>query len=160
MARRKLSKEGELLLNFCKANKLEGWYIPEVRVGWSQVEELESLSHKAVDAVCILSKRHDYRIVEGGERVKPAATSLVKGNWKRQGKLFQDEPLALVEVKSGKLDYSAIGQLLVYKFLFKQDWPTAKVEQLWIVAGEDDAFIRPACDELHIKVWIKEPGSE
>jgi hypothetical protein len=64
-----------------------------------------------------------------------------------------DQSVALIEAKR-KIDCSAIGQLLVYRTFFIQDWPSAKVAQLWIVASEDDDFIRLACAELGINVWI------
>ena len=160
MARRKLSKEEDLLWDFSQTGILKGYFIPELQVGRTQASKSTASSLKAVDAVCILSRRHEYRLLGLVGRNRHAGDSMLGKAREREGNLINDQPVALVEAKSGKLHHSAVGQLLVYKSLFKQDWPTAMVEQLWIVASEDDPFIRPACQDLGIKVWIKEPGSE
>ena len=155
-----LTREDKLLLSFCTQEILGGRYIPQVRVGRSIVHELEVSTEdtKIVDAVCILSMPHEYKLVGLGNLGNGAATSWTKRIWKAEREWFNGQRIALIEVKSGKLDHSAIGQLLVYRFLFRRDYPLAIVEQLWIVASEDDEFVRPACVELGINVWIKDIG--
>lgn len=155
-----LTREDKLLVSFCTQEILQGRYIPQVRVGRSMVEELEVSTEdtKIVDAVCILSMPHDHKMVGLGHFGKGAATSWTKRIWKSEREWFNEQRIALIEVESGKLDHSAIGQLLVYGFLFRRDYPLAIVEQLWVVASEDDEFVRPACVELGINVWIKDVG--
>ena len=120
--------------------------------------EISTEDTKIVDAVCILSMPHEYKLVELGNLGKGAATSWTKRIWKSEREWFNGQRIALIEVKSGRLDHSAIGQLVGYGILFRRDYPSAIVEQLWVVASEDDEFIRPACAELGINVWINEIG--
>ena len=81
----------------------------------------------------------------------------------RRGRLAKAEwnptigaKVALIEVKSGKPTLESVGQILVYRALFQQDYPQCPVEQLWIIARQDDAQVRIACEELGISVWTED----
>jgi hypothetical protein len=159
------SVEDKLLLEFCKVGEVSGRYLTQVPVGLSREKQLSvapneretHTSSKFIDAVCILSQPQDTTLVRH-DNVKFSEKSQYGKIWVRkdfnsEAKLFRDQSVVLIEAKS-KLDCCAIGQLLVYRNLFIQDWPSAKIAQLWIVTSEDDDFIRPTCAELGVNVWI------
>ena len=157
----KAGSEDAILLDFCNRGLLRGRYIPQIGVGRSlegglDQEGDESSGIRAIDAVCVLSEPHDYELIRFGVLGAKYGRQHAKKRFKSKESSFAVGPVGLVEVKSGKLDYSAVGQLLVYRNLFMKDFPDSQVEALWIVAKRDDAFIRLACETLGIHVWIAE----
>jgi len=153
--------EDELLLEFCELGVLVGRYIPQFRVGKTIADRLwrtdaNNSTLFPIDAVCDLHEPLDYELVgfgsEGASRItKSRKGRLARPEWEPP----EDGRVALIEVKSGKLDHESIGQLMVYRKLFQLDFPDCLVAELWIVAREDDPLIRRACAELKITVWTK-----
>ena len=69
---------------------------------------------------------------------------------------FAGERVALMEIKSGKFGITdaAIGQLLVYRHLFSRNWPTATIEQLWLLGDRvQNAAVDAICRSVDIKTW-------
>ena len=59
----------------------------------------------------------------------------------------------IIEVKD-LVRSSAIGQLLVYRELYQEQYHPVKPIRLAIVAGEDDPQVRKVAMKLGIKVWV------
>ena len=154
--------ENELLLQFCERHILEGKFLPEFRVGKKIAVKLpragdDNPTLRPIDAVCVLGLPHNDDLVWLGNEGKKRMTK------SRRGRLAKAEwnptigaKVALIEVKSGKPTLESVGQILVYRALFQQDYPQCPVEQLWIIARQDDAQVRIACEELGISVWTED----
>ncbi|MEM2711395.1 MAG: hypothetical protein QXY46_05945 [Candidatus Bathyarchaeia archaeon] len=69
---------------------------------------------------------------------------------------FNGKHVLIIEGKS-VADYGCIGQVLVYKEAFKEDWPMAQTIELGIAANSFDAWVKETCDRLGIKTWIIDP---
>lgn len=154
--------ENELLQQFCEREILMGKFLPEFRVGKTIAAKLpraddDNPTLRPIDAVCVLGVRHNYDLVwlgdEGKKRVtKSRRQVLAHPEWCPS----VDHKVALIEVKSGKPNHESVGQLLVYRALFRQDFPQCAVDQLWIIARHDDPLVRAACEELGINVWTED----
>lgn len=75
--------------------------------------------------------------------------------WLNSCLIFEGKDVWIVEVKTTRLNWEAVGQILGYKALFEDDWSNVNVIGLGIVCEEEnsDEFIEHACQKLGIHVW-------
>lgn len=137
-----------------------GKWLVEVPVGLS-VQENKSVSHKNVDAVCLASRSQQlpetYPDYQGTyEFVNPdipesgvTRTDLFRRL--RDSQYFVDENVSIVEAKTGKSSFKAIGQLEVYKTLLEEDYGWTVEEQI-LLSERRDPVIDHACHSLGIRV--------
>ena len=113
-----------------------------------------------VDGICVLSRKYN----EPRVRALDMLISLDRNplNLRNKRPSFDNERVALVEIKSGQsgINDEAIGQLLVYSQLFAKRWPTASVDQLWLIGERrPDPGVQAIASCLGITIWSV-PGGE
>lgn len=142
-------------LNFVNSGILKGEWYTEVPVGskafqkrgkWrnnlAYIKEIAYSSAKRIDLVCIPSENNVFH-----PRIDSRHLDQLNFNGKR---------VWLIETKK-KLDYCALGQILVYKHLFLEDWD-AIVEGIGIAFEEGDKTIEEVCAEVGVKTWYVPPA--
>ena len=142
-------------LNFVNSGILKGeWYIEvpvgfkafQKRAGWrnnlTYINEIAYFRAKRIDLVCIPSENNVFH-----PRIDSRHLDQLNFNGKR---------VWLIETKK-KLDYCALGQILVYKHLFLEDWD-AIVEGIGIAFEEGDKTIEKVCAEVGVKTWYVPPA--
>lgn len=67
--------------------------------------------------------------------------------------VFDDEAW-IIELKIGKLDHAALGQVLVYKDLFLEDYPEYSTVKMAIVCRESPFLIESVCKKFGIEVYV------
>jgi len=74
--------------------------------------------------------------------------------------LFKDMPRVWVIELKGKLNFEAVGQVLVYMDLLEEDYPELKEIYIGVACFETDDRIELTCKKLGIKVFILEKDRE
>lgn len=69
----------------------------------------------------------------------------------RDSGYFTDETVSIVEAKTGKSSFKAIGQLEAYKTLLEEDYGWTVDEQI-LLSNQRDPVIDHACSSLGIRV--------
>jgi len=145
----------KIKLNFVNSGILKGEWYTEVPVGFkafqkraswrdnlAYIEKITYSKAKRIDLVCIPSENNVFH-----PRIDSRHLDQLNFNGKR---------VWLIETKK-KLDYCALGQILVYKHLFLEDWD-AIVEGIGIAFEEGDKIIEKVCAELGVKTWYVPPA--
>lgn len=171
-------KEEELILSFIKSDKSpEGKWFIEVPAGIKVQEEREtdSSSIKQVDAVCLTSKSEELpkkykrnlrgrqyyinpdgvdpeseymRVLNGIPHKNKSKTDIFRGII--ESPYMDDETATIVEAKTGKSSFEAIGQLEAYKVLVEEDYGWDVNEQI-LLCEERDEVIDRVCGEINIR---------
>lgn len=153
--------EASLVESFIRSESSpDGKWFVEVPVGlWIQEESDETPSIKYVDAICITSKTNalpesypdgpDYYL-----NVQEAEPNISKAEIFRRIRSSQhltDETVSIVEAKTGKSSFKAIGQLEAYSCLVEEDYGWNVREQILLSEGRDD-IIDSVCSEKGYRV--------
>jgi CRISPR/Cas system-associated exonuclease Cas4 (RecB family) len=170
--------EGELVKEFIEHHKSPSgkWFI-ELPVGMTVQDETDtnSSSIKHIDAVCLTSKQQElpkeyrldnYHINPEGESEKykkylngilPPRSGSKTDTFRNiiQSPYLEDETVSIVEVKTGKSSFKAIGQLEAYKLLVEQDYGW-DVERQILLSEKRDEVISHVCNKKDIKIVSKE----
>jgi hypothetical protein len=64
-----------------------------------------------------------------------------------------DEVVRIIEVKD-ELNPSALGQVLVYTYLYMKEKPTHKRVESWVIAGLDNETLHEVYDAYNVKYYI------
>ena len=150
-----MKKEVEIINRFIRSGKMHGWFIGEVPAG---LEALRSTSHRkyySEDEIRMIegvySKKIDLICVVGVE-ANPIRIDLKHWLWLRDEKL-KGKAVYLFEAKQ-KLSAEALGQILIYDYLFRDDNPDIKVMGLGIICEETDEIIEKVCRKYNVNVFI------
>jgi hypothetical protein len=136
-----LSRHELLAERFLRLGLLVGDWYPEVPVGFRSVE---AASYPTIDLVCALGARNVFH---------PA---IALRYWREGRVSFQGKRVWLIEVEPDLSSATLglpIGQLFVYKTLFKRDHSGASIAGLGVVCEEGNVFVELACKELAITLW-------
>lgn len=153
--------EDQLVEAFIRSNSSpDGKWWVEVPVGFT-VRESHTASLKNIDAVCLTSQQQelpesypDYQGMQ--EFVNPdvpesGVTRAELFRRLRDSEYFTDEKVSIVEAKTGKSSFKAIGQLEAYKTLLEEDYGWTVEEQI-LLSKQRDPVIDHACSSLGIRV--------
>jgi hypothetical protein len=137
------------------------WWV-EVPVGLSiQQANTQPISPKHIDAVCLTDQPQQvpesYPDYEGSfEYVNPdipesGVTRTELFRRLRNSDYFNDETVSIVEAKTGKSSFKAIGQLKSYTTLLEEDFGWT-VEEKILLSKQRDPIVDHAASSLDIRV--------
>ena len=139
--------ENDVLNSFIKKFRyLKGLYFPQVPIGLKRLEKappkyvidlvrVDSSEYKVYPRI---QRKYWERAMEGDPIYKELNFN-GKNIWLIEGKVVAR--------------YDSIGQILVYRDLFLEDWPKAKILVLGIVACSFETGVKEECAKQRIKVW-------
>ncbi|MFQ5884603.1 MAG: hypothetical protein ACE5IO_05825 [Thermoplasmata archaeon] len=132
--------EARILRRFVNSNNPKGLF----------VEEFVLSSGEVADAICIETPSEDYAHIKGPVNLKASAEKYTLNTLAR-GK--EGDTIWVIEVKDkGDLKH-ALGQVLVYAFLFRKGYPKYDVKKA-ILCTEGRKDIEDLCKSLDIDVFI------
>jgi len=153
--------EEDLVKSFIKSdNSPDGKWFVEVPAGLSIQENADTTpAVKHVDAVCITSKRFALpeSYPEGPEyyfNVQAAEPHISKAEIFRRirdSQHLSNETVSIVEAKTGRSSFKAIGQLEAYKYLIEEDYGWDVEEQI-LLSKDRDEIIDSVCSEKDYRV--------
>ena len=130
-------KEEQILTKFKEQRILSGSFETQVKVGFKLAEMII-------------------------QRTKPPFPEMVRKRIIRRIDAIcrqKDGIIWILEVE-GKLNPTALGQVLIYGYLWKLDHPeTSNRLRLGIVCAESDIVVEKVCEELGIEVFTVDPRS-
>ncbi len=139
-----LSEEDVLNAFILRMSSLGGVWFPQVPVGLRRygypkyVVDLVRVDSAKFKVHRRISKRYWMKAMEGDSTYRDLDFN-GKNVWLIEGKVVAG--------------YGSVGQILVYKELFQEDWPRVKVALLGIVAYKFEEGVKEACSRNGIRVW-------
>ena len=135
----KEGSEKEILNSFVRKGRLKGLYVTDVPIG--------SYYPKKIDCVCIEMSNEDLEIHTDWKN----PTEYIQ-NSKLGFEQFKNRTVWLLEVKQ-KLNPSALGQILMYKYHFERTYFDTILKGVGIVCEESDSMIKEVCQEYNVVIF-------
>lgn len=134
------------------------WFV-ELPVGLSVQERKSSVAVKMIDAVCITSQPSALpeTFPDGpwfylnAMDAEPNISKAEIFRRIRNSNHLNDETVSIIEAKTGKSSFKAVGQLEAYKLLIEEDYGWTVEEQI-LLSVERDPVIDHVCSEKGIRV--------
>jgi len=136
-------REVDLINAFINSGIIKGWCIGEFPIGRRRLKQMGfdyRMGRFRIDLVC----------VEGVYGRKP-----MRFDFRFEEFILREargKPVWLLEVKR-ELNAEAIGQILIAKYLFPEDYPELHVKGLGIVCEITDEILEDICRKLGIHVF-------
>jgi len=139
----KKSKETELINAFINKGVVKGWFIGEVPIGRKRLKQkgIENQRGKFyIDLVCI-EGIYERKPMKFNPRYEDFILKEIEHKW-----------VWLLEAKQ-ELNAEVIGQILIDKYIFPEDYPQLHIRGLGIICETADEMLRDVCKRLGIVVF-------
>ena len=139
----KRSREVELINLFINKGVIKGWFIGEVPIGRKRLKQ-RGINYRMgkfyVDLICV-EGIYEKKPMRFDFRYEDFILKEIKHRW-----------VWLLEAKQ-ELNAEVIGQILIDKYIFPEDYPQLHVKGSGIICGKADEILKDVCKRLGIKVF-------
>jgi len=133
----------ELINKFINKGVIKGWFIGEVPIGRKRLRQ-RGITYRMgkfyVDLICV-EGIYENKPMRFDFRYEDFILKEIKHRW-----------VWLIEAKQ-ELNAEAIGQILIDKHIFPEDYPQLRVKGLCIICERADEILKDVCERLGIKVF-------